>query len=100
MDNNWTVEKLESKCSLWKKDIIKVTGDWNNYHEYWDVNTSEILTKLIQVAGRFCDRYASDLFILWETIKDVLKDYNYTNGKFLFGFKSDGVDHTIILDIF
>ena len=63
MDNKWTLERLENKLTGWKNDIIEATGSWNDYRECWDINTSDILTKLIQAAGRLCDRYASDLFI-------------------------------------
>lgn len=30
----------------------------------WRINYSSILSKLIQEAGRWCEHYASDLFIL------------------------------------
>lgn len=94
MENNWTVEELEKRVTGWSNDMIKATGHWHEATECWYVNTSDILTKLIQAAGRLCDRYASDLFISWHVIEDVLRNYDYTNGKFLFGFRKDGVDHT------
>lgn len=94
MDNKWTLERLENKLTGWKNDIIEATGSWNDYKECWDINTSDILTRLIQVAGRLCERYASDLFISWKQIENILKDYEYSDGKFLFGFRKDGVDHT------
>lgn len=59
----------------------------------WNINYSFILTKLIQEAGRWCESYASDLFISWSSIDEKLKkgeDINYT---YLFGFRQSGVDH-------
>ena len=64
---------------------------WNE--PKWDINDSSILTKLIQEAGRWCENYASDLFIDWQTIDQKLKDPEYTGGKYLFGFREMGVDH-------
>lgn len=65
---------------------------WNE-PKWWDINDSSILTKLIQEAGRWCENYASDLFIDWQTIDQKLKDPEYTGGKYLFGFREMGVDH-------
>ena len=62
-----------------------------------EINTSSILTKLIQSAGRFCESYASDLFISWNSMlrdmeRGVLKE------TYLFGMREAGVDHdTFIL---
>ena len=60
----------------------------------WDVNMSDIITRLIQLAGRYCERYASDLFIEWKysSANPEEKDFRYTGGKMIFGFREDGVD--------
>ena len=34
----------------------------------WCINYSSILTKLIQIAGRLVDSYASDMIITWNTV--------------------------------
>lgn len=59
---------------------------------FWDINYSSILSKLINETGRFVERYASDLFISWESIKKSLANPDYTGGKYLFGLREDGVD--------
>lgn len=63
-----------------------------------DVNTSSILTKLIQDTGRFAESYASDLFISWEsfmeTLKKLDKEICLTETTFVtsFGIRRFGVD--------
>lgn len=57
-----------------------------------EINTSSILTKLIQSAGRFCESYASDLFISWQTVlRDIERDE--LQETYLFGMREAGVDH-------
>lgn len=58
----------------------------------WDINYSSILTRLIQEAGRWCRRYASDLFIDWRGIAQKLENGSMTTSSYLFGFREDGVD--------
>lgn len=60
-------------------------------------NYSSILTKLIQDTGRFCLRYASDLFILWDTAITFLGQLAVWNRGpyrfgFVFGIRECGVD--------
>lgn len=74
-------------------------------HGYWEqsqrdpqkgmyvVNYSSVLTALIQIAGRICKRYASDLFIDWKSIDAAFRDKSYNGGRYLFGFRENGVDH-------
>lgn len=60
----------------------------------WKINYSSILTKLIQEAGRWCEYYASDLFITWKyNIDKKLDDGTMSTEQFVFGFREDGVDH-------
>ena len=99
---NYTVENFEMESVL-KKD----TGSWSNNNPYFygiseegkfSINYSDILTFLIQVAGKICKYYASDLFITWSSLEEKLKDVEYTGGKILFGFRESGVDsNTFIL---
>lgn len=59
----------------------------------WKINTSSILTKLIQEAGRWCENYASDLFILWGSIKKQLEEATIEPGEYVFAFRESGVDN-------
>ena len=72
---------------------IATDGTWSKYCAKYDVNYSSILTKLIHEAGRWCEYYASDLFISWREIEESLSDPNYNGGVYLFGFRQYGVDH-------
>lgn len=85
----------------WKEeDLIRYAGEvvdeafgrWNTYSLEYDVNYSSILTRLIQEAGRWCERYASDLFIDWCIIKKELETPACDGGNYFFGFRKDGVD--------
>lgn len=60
----------------------------------WDINYSSILTKLIQECGRYCESYASDLFIDWQIITSQIKDKTLATSSYLFGIRENGVDHT------
>lgn len=71
-------------------------GTWNvpifDTEPQWNLNYSDILTRLIQYAGRYCESYASDLFIHWKEIEKKLKDRNYQGEKLILGFREMGVD--------
>lgn len=56
------------------------------------VNYSSLLTRLIQEAGRYCESYASDLFLSWQSTLDKLCDNRIKDYSMLFGFRADGVD--------
>ena len=76
-----------------KGDLVR-TYHPDGIHEKWDVNTSSILTKLIQEAGRWCERYASDLFIQWScNIESKLRDGSLTSSQHIFAMRESGVDH-------
>lgn len=81
------------------KELMTVSGNYQ-YNMFdpskgkWIINSSDILTKLIQVAGRECQSYAGDLFISWCTLEHELTKKEIENRKFLFGFRELGVDHT------
>lgn len=77
---------------VWYKPI-ESTGYWSNFSERWDINYSSILTELIQQAGRWCECFASDLFISWQTVEKRLVSREIENESFLFGFRQYGVDH-------
>ena len=82
---------------------IVATGYWTvplfERDSQWNINYSDILTKLIQYAGRYCEWYASDLFIIWKyNIEDKLKDRNLESFTLRFGFRESGVDHELSND--
>ena len=56
------------------------------------LNYSSILTRLIQEAGRWCKRYASDLFIDWYYLVRDIENNTLDDRTMLFGFREDGVD--------
>lgn len=58
-----------------------------------NLNYSSILTELIHAAGRYCERYASDLFIDWEAVIENMHDPDSAGFVRLFGFREDGVDN-------
>lgn len=78
-------------------------GYWRYAWQSWynkdgfDINCSSILTSLIQKAGRWCERYASDLFIIWSSLEKRLEDINYTGEKLVLGFRESGVDKNEIV---
>lgn len=57
-----------------------------------NLNMSAIYTKLIQEAGQFCDRFASDLLYDIKMIQSMID--SKTTGDCLLGFRENGVDHT------
>lgn len=73
-------------------------GQWIESRPYstegrWDVNYSDILTQLIQSAGRYCKQYASDLFIDWTEIVEELAKGKPMDNTYIFAFRDSGVDH-------
>ena len=67
------------------------TGQW--YEGKYNINYSSILTRLIQEAGRWCEDYASDLFIWWKcVIRETETREERVNKTFCFGMRANGVD--------
>lgn len=80
----------------YKQKIISATGHFKSNKfmgKYWDINYSDILSKLIVETGRLVEHYASDLFISWQTIEKQLENPDYKGGIYLFGLREMGVDH-------
>lgn len=73
--------------------VDSAVGGWSEYRKGFEINSSSILTKLIQEAGRWCERYASDLFISWEYLLKAMEEPDFTGGQWAFGMRSDGVDN-------
>lgn len=59
----------------------------------WEINVSDILTKLIKEAGRLCDSYASDLFVTWKEIQQKLDNGTMQSTRYVFAIRDSGVDH-------
>ena len=83
--------------------MIKAEGSWStplfSNERQWDINYSDILTKLIQYAGRYCESYASDLFIIWNyCVERKLKNPDLESFTLKFGFREMGVDHEVSSD--
>lgn len=61
-----------------------------------NLNVSHIATRLIQEVGRFCERYASDFLISWDTVREHLEprpiEEPYRAVE-VFGIRRSGVDH-------
>lgn len=83
------IKDLQEALAGTKREI----GCFDQLKGKWEINYSSILTKLIQEAGRWCEHYASDLFIIWNNIDKKLDDGTMGTEQFVFGFRSDGVDH-------
>ena len=73
--------------------IIVGNGRYDSRKNKWEINTSSILTRLIQEAGRKCESYASDLFIDWIEINNKLENGTMKTSDYYFGFRRNGVDH-------
>lgn len=84
------IKDLKEALAGTKREI----GCFDPLEGKWKINYSSILTKLIQEAGRWCEHYASDLFIIWKyNIDKKLDDGAMMTEQFVFGFREDGVDH-------
>ena len=89
----FTLENFKYNTYAW--NVITTEGKWTRNWSgelEWYINDSDILTRLIQEAGRFCENYASDLFYDWEAVRKNYKDIEFYERTFLFGFRKDGVD--------
>ena len=80
------------------KTNYKASGQWAERYPYskegyWIINCSDILTQLIQSCGKYCKRYASDLFIDWKCVTDRLERGEPINDSYIFAIRDYGVDH-------
>lgn len=86
-------QKLKKEKPLFSKKGTIVRNSTDN-KQYMSINLSDIMTKLIQDTGRFCERYASDLIISYESMMGVVNNLD-TNRKThyeWFGLRQSGVD--------
>lgn len=86
-------DELFEKCD----DVLSEESCLRDSDGTFSINLSSPLTLLIQTAGRYCERYASDLFYDWETITKLIKTppKDGDNVLFVFGFRKNGVDDEI-----
>lgn len=93
-NKEYTIDNF--KINDFKQKVITAKGSFSSNHfmgKYWDINYSDILSKLIIETGRLVEHYASDLFISWQTIEEQLNNPDYKGGVYLFGLREMGVDH-------
>ncbi len=83
---NFTANNPEEK-------VIESTGTQGE----WGINASSILSRLIQEAGRYCNHYASDLFIIWNAIQNRINKKTLETKRYLFGFRENGVDENQLI---
>lgn len=97
-ENETLKEKNEHLLDRLRYEMIAAEGSlaktiaFGKCCSFWEINTSSILTKLIQEAGRWCESYASDLFIRWGEIQKGLETATVEPGKHVFAFRESGVD--------
>lgn len=85
-------ERIKELEDIVNGTIIE-TGRYNRAEGKYDINTSSILTRLIQEAGRWCRSYASDLFIYWKyNVDKLLENGSMENSNLIFAFRELGVD--------
>ena len=83
------IKDLKEALAGTKREI----GYFNPLKGKWEINYSSILTKLIQEAGRWCEYYASDLFVQWKyEIDQKLDNGTLYTDTFVFAFRDSGVD--------
>lgn len=66
-----------------------------------NINISSIIDKIITNAGRFCERYASDVLFDLNYINYIIKNYNPNQPEeyiICFGIRRDGVDGNSFLE--
>ena len=88
----WKDEQITELRSIIAGTITE-TGSYNPLEGKWEINYSSILTRLIQEAGRWCESYASDLFVQWKySIDQKLDNGTLYTDTFVFAFRDSGVD--------
>lgn len=97
MDKDWELQWKDEQIAELRSIIagtITETGVYNPLEGKWEINYSSILTRLIQEAGRWCEHYASDLFILWKyNVEQKLDNGTLETGTLVFAFRDSGVDN-------
>ena len=91
MEKNVTFEDF--KFNTYAYHLMTEEGRRSSYSGKYEINYSSILSRLIQEAGRFCEFFASDLFIDWGGVLRWMDEAGECEeAVFLFGFRQSGVD--------
>lgn len=91
MKKEYTIDDFKANTYAYKP--IKEDGYISYSEGGYSINHSGILTRLIQEAGRFCERFASDLFLDWKSVEKWIENAERGDSTvYLFGFRRDGVD--------
>ena len=66
-------------------------------YDYHTLNLSTIASTLIGQAGRWCEHYASDFIITWDTVRNIINEHMSSTERceteyVAFGFRRNGVD--------
>ena len=81
----------QSPALLMEESGFAMLGIDNRYH----IDTSGILTILIQYVGRYCENRASDLFIEWsENVENIISKVSKNDSEklLIFAIRKNGVD--------
>ena len=95
LDKEWEISERDEKIKELREALngtIREIGSYSPLKGKWEINYSSILTKLIQEAGRWTERYASDLFIGWTEIDGILSNPITESTSRIFAFRESGVD--------
>ena len=88
-----TVTFEDFKLNTYAYGLLTEEGRRDYYSGKYEINYSSILSRLIQEAGRFCEYFASDLFIDWGGVLRWMEEAeDNSESVFLFGFRQNGVD--------
>ncbi len=90
--NPFTLAWLKAKPLF--SDTGEVYDNPYNFSNPVNINISDITTFLIQNVGRYCDRYASDLLISYESLINTINNLNpdRKNEYLWLGLRKSGVD--------
>jgi len=101
-------EKINELCSyhIYKELADETTYGKQKLERIFESNLSTEYTILVQNAGRWCERYASDIIVDIEEVKHRVLDnpLEFLDGEkkkeisFLFGFRQDGVDYNSFIE--
>lgn len=101
LDKEWEISQKDEKIKELREALngtIREIGSYSPSKGKWEINYSSILTKLIQEAGRWTERYASDLFLGWEEIDEILSNPITESTSRIFAFREAGVDGDIFYE--
>lgn len=89
---NKSSERIDTETALLNEEKIL-----RREYDYYMLNLSTIASKLIEQAGRWCEHYASDFIITWDTVRNIINAHVSSTEKLeaeyvAFGFRRSGVD--------